>query len=121
LGFFDNGTGKDINAAMVAGLSSAFGMYGSWGNAKSAMRGADPYHYNETVYVNRATTHWLDVAESIAQRADGNIANLYALLEIELETTYWWEAWVPPTVVFSIVDFIELSELDADPLAMMQI
>ena len=121
LAYFDNGTGKDINAALVAGLASALGTYGNWNNVKEVIRSADPFKYNETVYVNRATTRWLDKAGDIAGRAENKPAKLYELLESELETTYWWEAWVPLTVVFSIVEFVELSGLDAEPMAMMEL
>lgn len=116
IGYFDNGIAKDINSAIVAGLSRTLAMDGSWENAENAIRNIDPYQYNKTLYVNRATTQWLDIAHSIAEKADGNIATLFKLLESDLKTTYWWEAWVPLVVVFSVADFT-----DYHPLASMQI
>lgn len=116
LGYFDNGIAKDINSAIVAGLSSALANDGSWDSVIETIRTTDPFNYNGTLYVNRATTQWLDRALSISERADGNIARLYQLLESELQTTYWWEAWVPLVVVFAVADFT-----DGHPTASMQI
>lgn len=116
VGYFDNGSAKDINSAIVAGLSRALATDGNWKNVEEAMRTVDPYGYNKTTYVSRATNQWLDLAQSIVERADGNIATLFTLLESDLKTTYWWEAWVPLVVVFSVAEFT-----DYHPLASMQI
>ena len=99
LGYFDIGVAKDINSALVAGLARALQPDGSWENMEAAMRHVDPYAYNQTLYVNRELTKWLDQAHEFAVRAEGNIARLFTILENELQTTYWWEAWVPIVVV----------------------
>ena len=78
---------------LVAGLARALQADGSWENMEAAMREVDPFGYNKTLYVNRELSRWLDVVHSVAQRADGNIATLYTILEKELQATYWWEAW----------------------------
>lgn len=116
LGYFDIGVAKDINSALVAGLARALQPDGSWENMEKAMREIDPYGYNKTLYVNRELTKWLDVAHSFAQRSEGNIARLYTIMEQELQTTYWWEAWVPIVVVFAVAELA-----DYHPLASMQI
>ncbi len=116
LAYFDNGIAKDINSAIVAGLANALTEDGSWESVIETIKTTDPLNYNGTLYVNRATTQWLDRALSISERADGNIALLYHLLESELQTTYWWEAWVPLVVVFAVADFT-----DGHPMASMQI
>lgn len=116
LGYFDNGIAKDINSAIIAGLASALTKDGSWETIQKTIRTVDPYNYNGTVYVNRATTQWLDIAHSISKRADGNVAKLFQLLESDLKTTYWWEAWVPLVVVFSVIEFT-----DYHPMASMQL
>lgn len=121
LGYFDNGTGKDINAALIAGLSAALSDKSTWDSVKKAIRTTDPYNYNNTTYVRRATTYWLDKAESIASRAQGNPTTLYTLLEAELDTRYWWEAWVPLVVLFSIIDFSESLELEPSSESLMQL
>ena len=80
------------------------------------MREVDPYGYNKTLYVSRELTKWLDVAHSFAQRSEGNVARLFKIMEQELQTTYWWEAWVPIVVVFAVAEVA-----DYHPLASMQI
>ena len=43
-------------------------------------------------------------------------AKLFKILENELQTKTWWEAWVPVVVVFSIAEIIQYH-----PLASMQL
>jgi len=93
-----------MNSALVAGLARALQPDGSWENLEEAMRSVDPYGYKRTLYVNRELTKWLDLAHDFAQRADGNISSLFTILENELQTTYWWEAWVPVVVVFAVAE-----------------
>ena len=50
------------------------------------------------------------------EQADGNIARLFKLLEENLETMYWWDAWVPLVVVMSCAEIVEY-----DPIASMQL
>ena len=44
------------------------------------------------------------------------MARLFKIMEDELQTTYWWEAWVPIVVVFAVAE-----TADYHPLACMQI
>ena len=116
LGYFDIGVAKDMNSALVAGLARALQKDGDWVNFEQAMLTTDPYDYNNTLYVERQLTKWMDVSHSLVQQADGNIATLFTLLEGNLNTTYWWEAWVPIVVVLSCAEIVEY-----DPLASMQL
>ena len=116
LGYFDIGVAKDMNSSLVAGLARALQEDGSWANLEEAMRTVDPYGYNKTLYVNRELVKWLDRAHEFASRAEGNVATLFSILEEELETTYWWEAWVPIVVVFSVAELTGYH-----PLASMQL
>lgn len=116
LGYFDIGVAKDMNSALVAGLARALQEDGSWQNLEAAMRGVDPYGYNQTLYVQRELTRWLDLSKQFVNRADGNIATLFTILENELQTIYWWEAWVPIVVVFAVAGIV-----DYHPLASMQL
>ena len=52
----------------------------------------------------------------MVEEADGNIAKLFSLLEENLQTTYWWETWVPIVVVMACAEMV-----DYDPLAFMQL
>jgi ADP-ribosylglycohydrolase len=116
LGYFDNGIAKDINSALVAGLARALQADGSWENFEDAMRRVDPYKYSEVLYVDRQLVKWLDLSHQLVEQAGGNIAKLFLLLEEHLETTYWWEAWVPIVVVMACAEIV-----DYDPLASMQL
>lgn len=116
LGYFDIGIAKDINSAIVAGLARALQPDGSWENFEQAMRTVDPYRYGEVLYVERQLVKWLDLSHQLVEKAGGNIARLFALLEENLETTYWWEAWVPVAVVMACAEIV-----DYQPLASMQL
>ncbi len=116
LGYFDIGIAKDINSALVAGLARALQTDGSWENFENAMRTVDPYNYNKVLYVDRQLIRWLDLSHKLVKQADGNIANLFVLLEENLQTTYWWEAWVPIVVVMACAEIV-----DYQPLAAMQL
>lgn len=116
LGYFDIGVAKDINSALIAGLAAALQQGGSWKSLEQAMREVDPYKYNDTLYVNRELTKWLDLAHDLARRAEGYPSKLFELLEANLDTVYWWEAWVPIVVVFAIAE-----TADYHPLACMQL
>ncbi|KPL12572.1 MAG: hypothetical protein AMS23_11520 [Bacteroides sp. SM1_62] len=116
LGYFDIGIAKDINSALVAGLARALQPDGNWEHFENAMRRVDPYRYNEVLYVDRQLIRWLDLSHHLVEQAGGNIAKLFVLLEENLETTYWWEAWVPIVVVMACAEMV-----DYDPLASMQL
>ncbi len=116
LGYFDIGIAKDINSALVAGLARALQTDGDWDKFEKAMRNVDPYNYNNILYVNRQLVKWLDLSHRLVDEADGNIARLFNLLEENLETVYWWEAWVPIVVVLACAEIV-----DYNPLASMQL
>jgi hypothetical protein len=116
LGYFDIGVAKDMNSALVAGLARALQEDGNWHNFEKAMREVDPYKYNEVLYVDRQLLKWLDLSHRLVELANGNIARLFILLEENLETTYWWEAWVPIVVVMACAEIV-----DYHPLASMQL
>jgi len=116
LGYFDIGIAKDINSALVAGLARALQPDGNWQNVEQTMRDTDPYNYNNVLYVPRRLKEWLDQSHWFVQRADCNVANLFKILEAELQTKTWWEAWVPVVVVFSIAEIARYH-----PLASMQL
>ena len=116
LGYFDTGVAKDMNSALVAGLARALQPDGSWQNMEEAMRTVDPYGYNKTLYVERELVRWLNRAHHFAEKADGNVARLFTILEKDLQAVYWWEAWVPIVVVFAVAELAGYH-----PLASMQI
>jgi len=116
LGFIDVGFAKDINAALVAGLAGALQPDSDWKRVEKYMRQTDPYSFNNVLYVPRRSNEWLDIAHGFVQRADGSIYKLFQILEKELHTKTWWEAWVPVVVVFACAEIV-----DYNPLAAMQL
>ncbi len=112
--FLDNGIGRDINAALIAGLAAA--LTGDAEDVEAAMRQTDPFRFGSVPWVPRESTRWLDVSHQIAREADGRAIRLFELLETRLGAKTWWEAWVPVVVVFSCARLAEY-----DPLATMQL
>jgi ADP-ribosylglycohydrolase len=116
LGYFDVGVAKDLNSALVAGLARALQEDGDWKNFEQAMRNTDPYRYGKVLYVERQLHKWLDLTHQLVAQAEGNIGKLFDLLEENLATVYWWEAWVPIVVVLACAEIVNY-----DPLASMQL
>lgn len=119
LGYFDNGWGRDLNAAIVAGLATALATpldpaspARAWGKVLAAMRETDPFAYRKVRWTQRAVDRWLDLALKLAADARGRPARLFAALEEEFKTNSKWEAQVPFVVTFAC-----LAIADHDPLA----
>ena len=123
LGFFDNGFGKDLNAALVAGLAQALVMPSDKEHPRPAfervartMREIDPLRFRQIRWSERAVDRWLNLASSLAQSAKGEPARLFEALEKEFARTTKWEAQVPFVVVFSCFELA-----GCDPLAALQL
>lgn len=108
LAFFDNGFGKDLNGALVAGLAQALVLPSgiedaakAWATVFEAMRRTDPYAYGQVPWVQRPVDRWLDLALEIARQAEAQPAAAFAALEAEFEHTIKWEAQVPFVVAFA--------------------
>lgn len=115
ISYFDNSWGKDLNAALVAGLSTA--LTGStWREILKSMRTTDPYHYSNIRYTTRQVDHWLDLALKLSKEAEKKPAKLFDSLEKTFAQTIKWEAQVPVVVAFSC-----LALADYDPLAALQL
>ena len=72
IGFIDLGTGKDMNAALVAGLAAALidtnpDATARWQSTLKTIRAVDPYDYADIKFVSRPLLKWLDFAESAKQ------------------------------------------------------
>lgn len=122
LGFFDNGFGKDLNAALVAGLAVALAIPAStpaaeaWSKIIATLRQTDPLRHGSVRWTHRSVDRWLDVAHAQVVAAQGRPARLFAGLNREFAQTTKWEAQVPFTVVFACAEFAEW-----DPLAALQL
>jgi hypothetical protein len=121
--YFDNGFARDMNAALVAGLSVALAsdpkMQSAeqiWQNIFNAMRTTDPFAYQQVPWSERAVERWLNVSIQFAKESGGSPAKLFALLDKEFQNTIKWEAQVPFVVIFSAILICQY-----DPLAAMQL
>ena len=123
LSFFDVGSAKDLNSAVVAGLAFALRQATPvdqescrqvWQKIGCVMRSTDPYRYAEIPYVIRPTEQWLDFAHTAASRAQKKPKRLFEILEQEGQVKYFWESHFVLTLVFSVIEFC-----DYDPLAAM--
>jgi ADP-ribosylglycohydrolase len=126
LAFFDNGWGRDLNAAWVAALATALTARvdssldhpraNDWEPVLAAMRGTDPYGYREVPWTQRSVDRWLDLAQRLAREADRRPARLFTALDEEFRHTIKWEAQVPFVVTFAVLELA-----DYHPLAAIQL
>jgi ADP-ribosylglycohydrolase len=120
--FFDNGWGKDLNAALVAGLAQA--LVGpsdprqAWDRIIAVMRATDPYHYGDIRYTTRQVDAWLDLALRLSREAEGKPERLFSSLEETFSQTIKWEAQVPFVVTFACLDLADYAPLVALQLSL---
>ncbi len=115
----DNGFGRDMNCALVAGLSAALvqpenktNRLAGWLAIEAAMRKTDPLRFKEIPWCERQTSRFLDKAEKLAREADRCPAKLFAGFDREFAETGPWEAQVPFVILFACARLC-----DGDPLA----
>ncbi len=123
LAFFDNGFGRDMNAALVAALAQALVVpidpeesRRAWEVILATLRGTDPFHFGRIRWSQRAVHRWLDFALDAARSAHGRPARFFARLEREFQHTTKWEAQVPFAAVFGCLELA-----DYDPLVALQL
>lgn len=123
LAYFDNGFAKDMNAALVAGLSVALTLNPNemsaeqmWKQIFNSIQNTDPYAYKLVPWSERAVDRWLNLSDHYVKAANGSPAKLFAMLEKEFLYTTKWEAQVPFVVIFCS---IKISNYDA--LAALQL
>lgn len=118
LGFFDNGWGRDLNAAIVAGLAAALAVPADaanlrrWEVVSAAMRETDPYGHSRIPWCQRSVDRWLGLARRLVHESQREPARLFAGLDQSFRETVKWEAQVPFVVVAACWELAE-----ADPLA----
>ena len=122
IGFFDNGWGRDMNAALVAALATALQTPNTgasptelWRPVLKALRETDPFGYRKVPWCQRAIDRWMDLAHRFTSSADRHPARLFAALEQEFRQTVKWEAQVPFVVSLSVLEMC-----DYHPVASMQ-
>ena len=125
IAWFDNAFAKDMNAALVAGLSKALTLDPTkmndeqlWTEVLNTIRNTDPYHYADVPWSDRATNKWLDLADTYVKDANGSPAKLFERLNKELKYDIKWEAHVPFVVIFSCLKICKYHPLAALQLSM---
>lgn len=123
IAWFDNAFAKDMNSALVAGLSKALTLDPNkmsneqlWTEVLNTIRNTDPYNYAKVPWSERETNKRLDLATLYVKDANGSPAKLFERLEKELMYDIKWEAHVPFVVIFSC-----LKICNYDPLAALQL
>lgn len=113
--FIDAPLARDITAALVAGLATALDPRFSdtvpqqrWDALLRAIRETDPYRFADIPFAGRPLHKWLDKADELVQRSEGQPKRLYHLLETEGRPVYWWDAHftlLVPLCMLKICDF----------------
>jgi ADP-ribosylglycohydrolase len=126
LAFFDNGDGKDINAALIAGIAFAMAQplpvdnpaarHKAWRAVLANVEATDPYRYGEVKFMKRVINQWIAAGQEIALQADGSPAKLYELIDKRCPHEHAWEAR------FLVLETVALAEFCyGEPLAAMHL
>lgn len=123
LDFIDSPAARDLCAALNAGLAAALSTdlnplqpEDRWQRLLQTMRDTDPLRYRSIPYVGRRLDHWLDLAQQLAEEANGSPKTLYRLLETRGQPVYWWDAHFTLLVPVAMLHFCRF-----DPLAAMHL
>lgn len=120
--FFDVGPAKDINSAIVAGLSIALlqpkptdreSRRSAWLAIIESMRQTDPYRYSEVPFAERPIARWLGFASRAVRDAGGSPKRLYEILLKEGQVKYFWESHFILALVFSTMELCDYDSLAA--------
>ncbi|MSU63828.1 MAG: hypothetical protein EXS31_15750 [Pedosphaera sp.] len=123
LAFFDNGYGRDMNAALIAALAQALvtpvdlsNPRPAWVKVLAVLRDTDPFGFARIRWTQRAVHRWLDFAHRTAKEAAGRPARMFAVFEREFAQNAKWEAQIPFAVMFGCLEMC-----DYDPMAALQL
>ena len=123
IGFIDQGVGKDMNAALIAGLAAAINDNASstkkrWENTLRTIRDTDPFRFQDIRFVGRELNKWLDFAKDAAKRADRKPKKLYEILEKDGRPVYYWDSHFIIACAFSMLHLCDFQPLAAMHLAL---
>ena len=123
IGFCDQGVGKDMNAALIAGLATAINDNTAstnkrWENTLRTIRNTDPFRFQDIRFVGRELNKWLDFAKNAATRADRKPKKLFEILEKEGRPVFWWESHFIIACAFSMLHLCDFQPLAAMHLAL---
>ena len=98
IAFFDAPPARDLIAGLVAGLSELIKPNGETSTQRrvatlrATMIQTDPHHLAKTPFIGRQLTRWIELAESIAHDADGNLGRWVKDLHDRGKPRYYWDA-----------------------------
>ncbi len=123
LAYFDNGFGRDMNAALVAGLATALATpmdpkspREAWETVLKSIRNTDPYGYGKIRWSTRAVHRWMELALNAARDSARQPARLFAVFDEQFRLNSKWEAQVPFVVTLGCLALAEY-----DPIAAWQL
>ena len=118
--FIDAPGARDFAASLVAALAAVVDpaldmepIAARWNTFWKALRETDPLRLAQVPFAGRPLHRWLDMAHSLAERADGRPATLFKLLETEGVPVYWWDAHFTLLVPLALLKFCEHDALAA--------
>lgn len=121
--FLDNGWGRDLNCALLAGLATALRLDSDrhsprtlWSKVIAEMCATDPYRYREVPWSERSVERWLRFAQDAARNAAKVPHACFQQLDKEFWDTTKWEAQVPFVVMFAALEMC-----DYDPQSALQL
>ena len=121
--FIDAPIARDIVSAINAGLSAVLDPQvdedapkDRWRLLLKTIRETDPLRMRDVPFAGRPLDRWLNLADSIVQRAAGRPAKAYELLETDGKPVYWWDAHFTLLVPLTLLKLCEF-----DPLAAMHL
>jgi ADP-ribosylglycohydrolase len=124
LNFVDAAGAKDIASAIVAGMASVLGEDADslttkerWARLETTMRSVDPFRLKAVPFAGRPLHKWLDLVDSIVERAAGRPSVAYRLLETEGKPVYYWDAHFTLVVALTLLKLSEFNALCALHLA----
>lgn len=120
LNFVDAPAAKDIVSALIAGLASVLGERGDsltirqrWTTLEDTMRSVDPLRFSDVPFVGRPLHRWMDLADSIVDKAKGQPAVAYRLLETEGRPVYYWDAHFTLLVALTLLKLVDYNPMAA--------
>jgi len=124
LGFMDQGTAKDTNSAIVAGLSKALvldaglSLDQAFAGVRKTLLETDPYRYHDVPFIERPIKRWMDHAEQCEADCAGRPGVLYDCLKQTLQPFYFWEARFTFGAAWALLKHCRWNGLAAMHLAM---
>lgn len=110
LNFIDSAGAKDIASMIVAALASVLGKETEslsaeerWETIFKTLRTLDPLRFKKVPFAGRPLDKWLQLVDSIVEKANGSPAKAYRLLETEGKPVYFWDAHFTLVVALTLL------------------